>query len=166
MAGEAGQSVLARVAEQSRQALGPNDSVRTIEFLAACSQVLPVIGVSSKRTRYMSPTNKTAYTPPPHPSGLPSAFLCPPRWLQRDVCMKRAVRSRRPDQLGAAFMMVRSDIHGNVSRLEQRAETDRARFADVFAIVNDEVARGVEGDSRSATKGLLWLKRCGVDGHS
>ena len=57
-------------------------------------------------------------------------------------------------------MMVRSDIHGNISRVDQRAETDPARFAAVFAIAEDEVARGVESDSRSATKGLLWLKRC------
>jgi len=132
-----------QVAELSRQALGPDGSVGTVAFLAACSQVLPVVGVLWSLS---SDLRGEATPEPPDPPPL-SPCLCPP--------------SRVPsaDQLGAAFMLVRSDIHGNISRLEQRTETDPARFAAVFAIVEDEVARGVEGDSRSATKGLLWLKR-------
>jgi Ca2+:H+ antiporter len=37
--------------------------------------------------------------------------------------------------------------------------TDPARFARLFAIVEDEVARGEAAGGKSCAKGLLWLKR-------
>ena len=135
--------MLMQAAELSRQALVPDGSVRTVAFLAACSQVLPVVGVHRLPIEHCPPLLRASVTPRSH--------------SVRQLCCRPSA-----DQLGAAFMMVRGDIHGNISRLEQRAETDPARFAAVFAMVEDEVARGIEGDSRSATKGLLWLKRYAV----
>lgn len=56
-------------------------------------------------------------------------------------------------------MLVRSDVNGNITRLEGRAAADPARSACVFSIVEDEVAAGTTKESASATNGLLWLKR-------
>ena len=52
------------------------------------------------------------------------------------------------EKLGAAFMIVRSDIGGNINRLD----------------VEDEMAQGSTKQSDSATNGLLWLKRSRTDG--
>lgn len=44
-------------------------------------------------------------------------------------------------------------------RLHARFLTDPARFSRLFAIVEDEVARGEHEGAKSCAKGLLWLKR-------
>ena len=55
---------------------------------------------------------------------------------------------------------MKSDVGGNIDRLERRALTNRERYqADIFRIVDDEVADGSAAGSRSCTKALLWLKR-------
>lgn len=56
-------------------------------------------------------------------------------------------------------MLVRSDVNGNITRLEGRAAQEPARHACVFSLVEDEVAAGTTEESASATNGLLWLKR-------
>ena len=63
------------------------------------------------------------------------------------------------DKLGVAFMLVRSDVNGNISRLEASAALDAGRHVCVFSIVEEEVAAGTTKVSDSATNGLLWLKR-------
>ena len=63
------------------------------------------------------------------------------------------------EKLGTAFSMVRSDISGNISRLQARQAQDPDRYALLFPIVLDEVDKGGDKGSSSATKGLLWLKR-------
>jgi Ca2+:H+ antiporter len=63
------------------------------------------------------------------------------------------------DRLGAAFLLVRSDVQGNIDRLAARAATDPARFAALFDIAREEQARGAAGASDSCARGLLWLVR-------
>lgn len=63
------------------------------------------------------------------------------------------------DKLGASFMLVKSDVQGNIDRLDQRMNTDPKTYENLFAIVLSEVAAGDYNDSSSCTKGLLWLKR-------
>ncbi len=62
------------------------------------------------------------------------------------------------EKFGASFMMVRSDIGGNINRLAQKLAADPAKFASLFTIVLDDIEKGDTGGS-SCTKGLLWLKR-------
>ena len=54
---------------------------------------------------------------------------------------------------------MRSDIGGNIGRLAAAQTRNPARYADLFQIPLDEVARGVERSTRSETNALLWLKR-------
>ncbi|KAK9839707.1 hypothetical protein WJX81_007247 [Elliptochloris bilobata] len=63
------------------------------------------------------------------------------------------------DKLGTGMMIVRSDIGGNINRLATAQARDPARYADLFRIPLDEVARGEECGTHSETNALLWLKR-------
>ena len=67
------------------------------------------------------------------------------------------------EKLGTAFAMVRADVNGNITRLLDRQADAPGKYADLFPIALDEVASGKAGGSRSATKGILWLKRCVQD---
>ena len=55
--------------------------------------------------------------------------------------------------------MIRSDINGNIERLETARQKDPAKFKQLFKIIVDEVDRGQWKDKYSDTRGLLWLKR-------
>lgn len=68
------------------------------------------------------------------------------------------------EQLGTGMALVKSDVGGNINRLQQRYNTDPQTFAVLDAIVEQEMARGVHTSSSSCTKGLLWLKRCVLGG--
>ncbi|KAL6785533.1 hypothetical protein ACKKBF_B00675 [Auxenochlorella protothecoides x Auxenochlorella symbiontica] len=64
------------------------------------------------------------------------------------------------DHLGTGFMLVKSDVGGNIDRLARSAATNPERYdADILVIVEDEVQAGGAASSSSSTKGLLWLKR-------
>mmetsp|Transcript_19346 Transcript_19346/g.58475 ORF Transcript_19346/g.58475 Transcript_19346/m.58475 type:complete len:209 (+) Transcript_19346:161-787(+) len=106
MAGVEEQSVFLRIAALSAEALAPGGAVYTTAFLAACSEVLPIV-----------------------------------------------------EKLGTAFAMVRMDVNGNITRLKDCQAVDPAKYAELFPIALDEVASGEACGSRSATKGILWLKR-------
>ena len=75
---------------------------------------------------------------------------------------KQHQTNNKTDKFGAAFAIVRGDIQGNIDRLETRRAAEPERFAALFEIVRDEVARSDADHGRSCTKGLLWLKRCVV----
>lgn len=65
------------------------------------------------------------------------------------------------DHLGTGFLLVKSDVGGNIDRLAARASTNPSKYSeDVYAIVLDEVEAGDQAGSTSCTKGLLWLTRC------
>jgi Glycolipid transfer protein (GLTP) len=63
------------------------------------------------------------------------------------------------EKLGTGFLIVKSDINGNVERLSSREQADPAKFQLLFDIVRDDVGRGEDKGSHSVTKGLLWLQR-------
>lgn len=62
------------------------------------------------------------------------------------------------EKFGTSFLLVKSDIQGNIDRLSSRQQTDTSRYHLLYPIVLDEVQKGDTG-SASCTKGLLWLQR-------
>lgn len=62
------------------------------------------------------------------------------------------------EKFGTSFLIVRSDIQGNIDRLSARQQTNLSRYQLLYPIVLDEVQNGDTGNS-SCTKGLLWLQR-------
>ncbi|XP_027349060.1 glycolipid transfer protein 1-like [Abrus precatorius] len=73
-----------------------------------------------------------------------------------DIC-----RSLLPvlDNFGGAFSFVKSDIGGNISRLESKYQTDPSEYKFLFSLVQKEVEAKTEKASSSCTNGLLWLSR-------
>mmetsp|Transcript_36904 Transcript_36904/g.104144 ORF Transcript_36904/g.104144 Transcript_36904/m.104144 type:complete len:175 (-) Transcript_36904:109-633(-) len=66
------------------------------------------------------------------------------------------------EKLGTGFSIVKSDINGNIERIQAYAAADPAKYEDYFQIVRDDIsglARGTYAGSKSVTKGVLWLKR-------
>eukprot|EP00112_Aurelia_sp_Birch-Aquarium-sp1_P004994 Seg1566.12 transcript_id=Seg1566.12/GoldUCD/mRNA.D3Y31 product="Pleckstrin-like domain-containing family A member 8" protein_id=Seg1566.12/GoldUCD/D3Y31 len=64
------------------------------------------------------------------------------------------------DILGStAFAPVKSDINGNISKLQKKYESDREKFAVLQSFVEVEMAEGSTKAKNSATDALLWLKR-------
>mmetsp|Transcript_9417 Transcript_9417/g.17670 ORF Transcript_9417/g.17670 Transcript_9417/m.17670 type:complete len:199 (+) Transcript_9417:34-630(+) len=63
------------------------------------------------------------------------------------------------DKLGTSFYPAKADVGGNIERLTTRAKQDPSGHALLFDVVRKEMIAGEHHDSRSATKGLLWLKR-------
>ncbi|MEW5317891.1 MAG: hypothetical protein WDW38_009154 [Sanguina aurantia] len=63
------------------------------------------------------------------------------------------------ERLGTAFILVKTDISGNIKRLADKALTDPDRYRTLFTIVQDEMVCNAHGHGTSCTKGLLWLKR-------
>jgi Ca2+:H+ antiporter len=63
------------------------------------------------------------------------------------------------EKLGTAFILVKSDVGGNIDRLSTRAALRPQYLDDIFTIITDEVDAGSHTASASCTKGLLWLKR-------
>lgn len=63
------------------------------------------------------------------------------------------------EKLGASFVLVRIDVNGNITRLQERQATDPDTYSDLFEMARAEVRSGQASSSQSATKGILWLKR-------
>ncbi|XP_052191279.1 glycolipid transfer protein 1-like [Diospyros lotus] len=63
------------------------------------------------------------------------------------------------DKFGAAMTVVKSDIGGNISRLESRYSSNTSRFNYLFGFVQAEVETKSAKSSSSCTNGLLWLTR-------
>ncbi|XP_057781492.1 glycolipid transfer protein 1-like [Salvia miltiorrhiza] len=63
------------------------------------------------------------------------------------------------DKFGAAMMVVKSDIGGNISRLESKYDSNPSRFNYLFNLVQAEVETSTAKSSSSCTNGLLWLTR-------
>eukprot|EP00246_Nothoceros_aenigmaticus_P014954 TRINITY_DN595_c0_g2_i3.p1 TRINITY_DN595_c0_g2~~TRINITY_DN595_c0_g2_i3.p1 ORF type:complete len:178 (+),score=36.16 TRINITY_DN595_c0_g2_i3:66-536(+) len=55
--------------------------------------------------------------------------------------------------------MVKSDVGGNISRLDQRYDTDVAAYEKLYDIIRTELAAGKAKESNSCSNGLLWLTR-------
>ncbi|EPS61997.1 hypothetical protein M569_12799, partial [Genlisea aurea] len=62
-------------------------------------------------------------------------------------------------KFGAAMAVVKSDIGGNISRLESKFDSNPLRFNYLFNLVQAEVETKTAKSSSSCTNGLLWLTR-------
>lgn len=63
------------------------------------------------------------------------------------------------DKFGAAMTVVKSDIGGNISRLEAKYSTNSSKFNYLFSFVQAEVETKTAKSSSSCTNALLWLTR-------
>ncbi|KAF8015842.1 hypothetical protein BT93_H1401 [Corymbia citriodora subsp. variegata] len=63
------------------------------------------------------------------------------------------------DKFGAAMALVKSDIGGNISRLEAKYESNPSQFKLLYSMVQVEVEAKTAKASSSCTNGLLWLTR-------
>lgn len=63
------------------------------------------------------------------------------------------------DKFGAALALVKSDIGGNITRLENKYNSDPEKFKYLYSMVQAEVETNTAKGSSSCTNGLLWLTR-------
>ncbi|KAK9724280.1 hypothetical protein RND81_05G060800 [Saponaria officinalis] len=63
------------------------------------------------------------------------------------------------DKFGASMALVKSDIGGNITRLENKYNLDPAKFNYLYSMVKVEVETQTAKGSSSCTNGLLWLTR-------
>ncbi|KAI3469789.1 hypothetical protein Pfo_026452 [Paulownia fortunei] len=63
------------------------------------------------------------------------------------------------DKFGAAMTVVKSDISGNITRLESKYNSNPSRFNYLYNLVQAEVETKTAKSSSSCTIGLLWLTR-------
>ncbi|XP_010522469.1 PREDICTED: glycolipid transfer protein 1 [Tarenaya hassleriana] len=63
------------------------------------------------------------------------------------------------DKFGAAMALVKSDIGGNITRLENRYQSDPDKFKYLYTFVQVEIETKTAKGSSSCTNGLLWLTR-------
>lgn len=64
-----------------------------------------------------------------------------------------------PDKFGAAMALVKSDIGGNITRLETKYNSDPSKYEHLYSMVQEEVESKTAKGSSSCTNGLLWLTR-------
>ncbi|KAL8547932.1 hypothetical protein ACS0TY_007293 [Phlomoides rotata] len=63
------------------------------------------------------------------------------------------------DKFGAAMAIVKSDIGGNITRLENKYLSNPAKYEHLYSLVQEEVDAKTAKGSSSCTNGLLWLTR-------
>lgn len=63
------------------------------------------------------------------------------------------------DKFGAAMALVKSDIGGNITRLETKYNSDPSKYEKLYSMVQVEVESKTAKGSSSCTNGLLWLTR-------
>ncbi|KAL1826031.1 hypothetical protein DCAR_0313638 [Daucus carota subsp. sativus] len=63
------------------------------------------------------------------------------------------------DEFGAAMALVKADIGGNITRLENKYLTSPSEFNLLYSMVKVEVEAKTAKGSSSCTNGLLWLTR-------
>ncbi|OVA09011.1 Glycolipid transfer protein domain [Macleaya cordata] len=63
------------------------------------------------------------------------------------------------DKFGAAMTLVKSDIGGNISRLDAKYSSNPSEFNHLYSMVRAEVEAKTAKASSSCTNGLLWLTR-------
>ncbi|CAM8977899.1 unnamed protein product [Rhodiola kirilowii] len=63
------------------------------------------------------------------------------------------------DKFGAAMALVKSDIGGNITRLENKYSTNPSKYNILYSMVQEEVDAKTAKGSSSCTNGLLWLTR-------
>ncbi|ESR33505.1 hypothetical protein CICLE_v10005918mg [Citrus x clementina] len=63
------------------------------------------------------------------------------------------------DKFGAAMSLVKSDIGGNITRLENKYLSNPEKYKNLYSMVGEEVEAKTAKRSSSCTNGLLWLTR-------
>ncbi|KAL2610601.1 hypothetical protein R1flu_029174 [Riccia fluitans] len=63
------------------------------------------------------------------------------------------------DHYGEIMALVKSDIGGNIDKLDAKYETDSTSYTLLYEIVRKEVAENTAKKGHSCTTGLLWLTR-------
>lgn len=63
------------------------------------------------------------------------------------------------DKFGAAMSLVKSDIGGNVTRLETKYSSNPSKYEKLYSMIQEEVEAKTAKGSSSCTNGLLWLTR-------
>ncbi|XP_031484112.1 glycolipid transfer protein 1-like [Nymphaea colorata] len=63
------------------------------------------------------------------------------------------------EKLGSALTLVKSDIGGNITRLENKYSSDPSKYHLLYSMMKEELAAKKAKDSSSCTNGLLWLTR-------
>lgn len=63
------------------------------------------------------------------------------------------------DKFGSSMALVKSDVGGNIARLDAKYEENPAANAMLYDIIRAEVASKTAKGSSSCTNGMLWLTR-------
>lgn len=63
------------------------------------------------------------------------------------------------EKFGAAMALVKSDIGGNITRLENKYLSNPTKYTNLYSMVQEEVEAKTAKGSSSCTNGLLWLTR-------
>lgn len=63
------------------------------------------------------------------------------------------------DKFGAAMALVKTDIGGNITRLDTRYLTDPSFYRLLYNIIRKEIEEKTARNSSSCANGLLWLTR-------
>ncbi|KAK7284135.1 hypothetical protein RJT34_18875 [Clitoria ternatea] len=63
------------------------------------------------------------------------------------------------DSLGGAFSFVKSNIGGNISKLESKYQSNPSEYEFLSSLIQKEVEAKTEKVPSSCTNGLLWLSR-------
>ncbi|KAL6555131.1 Glycolipid transfer protein 1 [Orobanche gracilis] len=63
------------------------------------------------------------------------------------------------EKFGAAMAIVKSDIGGNITRLENKYLSSPTKYVHLYTMVQEEVDAKTAKGSSSCTNGLLWLTR-------
>ncbi|XVE65802.1 hypothetical protein DITRI_Ditri08aG0028600 [Diplodiscus trichospermus] len=63
------------------------------------------------------------------------------------------------DKFGPAMTLVKSDIGGNISRLEKKYQSNTTKYNYLYNMVKEEVECKTAKGSSSCTNGILWLTR-------
>jgi len=63
------------------------------------------------------------------------------------------------DKLGPSMAVIRSDIGGNIQRLEEICGSGKSEYKFLYEIVRKEAAEGTAKKPLSCTRAILWLTR-------
>ncbi|XP_066381194.1 glycolipid transfer protein 1-like [Miscanthus floridulus] len=63
------------------------------------------------------------------------------------------------EKFGSAMSIVKTDIGGNITRLETKYASDPTKYEHLHSLVKVEVSAKTTKSSSSCTNGLLWLTR-------
>ncbi|KZV21499.1 pleckstriny domain-containing family A member 8 [Dorcoceras hygrometricum] len=63
------------------------------------------------------------------------------------------------EKFGAAMTLVKSDVGGNITRLENKYTSNPTKYNHLYSMIQEEVDAKTAKGSSSCTNGLLWLTR-------